>query len=53
MVACLRVADRHAAVDPLTGAIRTDAAGLGLSDADAAALEYALEGATVVGRSRP
>ena len=41
-MACLRVADGHASVDPLTGAIRTDAAGLGLSDADAAALEYAL-----------
>ena len=42
VVACLRVADRHAAVNPLTGSIRTDPAGLGLSDADAAALEYAL-----------
>lgn len=42
VVACLQVANRHPTVDPLTGAIRADAAGLGLSDADAAALEYAL-----------
>ena len=39
---CLWVRDLHAAVDPLTGAVRTEAAGLGLSDADAAALELAL-----------
>jgi electron transfer flavoprotein beta subunit len=42
VVACLRIGDLHATVDPLTGAVRTERAGLGLSDADAAALEHAL-----------
>ncbi len=42
VVACLRVADLHPSVDPLTGAVRTEEAGLGLSAADAAALEHAL-----------
>jgi electron transfer flavoprotein beta subunit len=45
VVACLRVCDLHPEVDPLTGAIRTEAAGLGLSTADAAALERALQAA--------
>lgn len=43
VVACLRVCDLHPEVDPLTGAIRTEVAGLGLSTADAAALERALQ----------
>ncbi len=41
-MACLRVTDLHPSIDPLTGAVRREAAGLGLSDADAAALEHAL-----------
>jgi electron transfer flavoprotein beta subunit len=44
-VACLRVCDLHPEVDPLTGAVRTEVAGLGLSQADAAALEHTLRAA--------
>jgi electron transfer flavoprotein beta subunit len=42
VVACLRITDLRAEVDPLSGAVARDAWGLGLSAADAAALEYAL-----------
>jgi electron transfer flavoprotein beta subunit len=42
VVACLRVADLHPSVDPLSGAVRSEPAGRGLSDAEAAALEHAL-----------
>jgi electron transfer flavoprotein beta subunit len=42
VVACLRVCDLRPEVDPLTGSIRRDVWGLGLSAADAAALEHAL-----------
>ncbi len=42
VVACLNVADLRPDVDPLTGSIRLDRLRLGLSAADAAALEYAL-----------
>lgn len=45
VVACLRVCDLHPEVDPLTGAVRTEVAGLGLSHADAAALEHTLRAA--------
>ncbi len=43
MVACLRITDLHPDVDPLTGAVSRDNWGLGLSPADAAALERALQ----------
>jgi electron transfer flavoprotein beta subunit len=45
VVACLRVCDLHPEVDPLTGAVRTEVAGLGLSHADTAALEHTLRAA--------
>ncbi|MGB7052726.1 MAG: mycofactocin-associated electron transfer flavoprotein beta subunit, partial [Acidimicrobiales bacterium] len=47
VVACLRVCDLHPEVDPLTGAVRTEVAGLGLSHADAAALEHTLRAAEI------
>jgi electron transfer flavoprotein beta subunit len=45
VVACLRVCDLHPEVDPMTGEVRTEVAGLGLSHADAAALEHTLRAA--------
>ena len=42
VVACLRIADLHPEVHPLTGAVSRDPWGVGLSAADAAALEHAL-----------
>ena len=42
VVACLRICDLRPQVDPLTGSIARDPWGIGLSAADAAALEYAL-----------
>ncbi|HUY67163.1 MAG TPA: mycofactocin-associated electron transfer flavoprotein beta subunit [Acidimicrobiales bacterium] len=42
VVACLRIADLHPEVHPLTGVVSRDPWGVGLSAADAAALEYAL-----------
>lgn len=42
VVACLRITDLRAAVDPLTGAVTSDGWSVGLSRADAAALEHAL-----------
>lgn len=41
-VACLRICDLRPQVDPLTGSIGRDPWGIGLSPADAAALEYVL-----------
>ncbi len=41
-VACLRICDLRPEVDPLTGSIGRDPWGIGLSAADAAALEYVL-----------
>jgi electron transfer flavoprotein beta subunit len=42
VVACLRITDLRPEVDPLTGAVRGDRWGIGLSAADGAALEHAL-----------
>jgi electron transfer flavoprotein beta subunit len=42
IVACLRIADLRPAVDPLDGSVSRDRWGVGLSPADAAALEHAL-----------
>jgi len=42
VVACLKWADHRPDVDPLTGAVRTDWRTSGMSDADRAALEWAL-----------
>jgi electron transfer flavoprotein beta subunit len=42
VVACLRITDLRPEVDPLTGSVRRDAWGIGLSSADGAALEHAL-----------
>jgi len=42
VVACLRVSDLRPAVDPLDGTVTRDRLGVGLSPADATALEYAL-----------
>jgi len=42
VVACLRITDLRPEVDPLTGVVTRDSWGIGLSAADAAALEYAL-----------
>jgi electron transfer flavoprotein beta subunit len=42
VVACLRITDLRPEVDPLTGSVRRDAWGIGLSAADGAALEHAL-----------
>jgi electron transfer flavoprotein beta subunit len=41
VVACLRIGDRRPRVDPLSGAVVRDPLGVGMSPADAAALEYA------------
>jgi electron transfer flavoprotein beta subunit len=41
VVACLRITDLRTTVDPLTGAASRDRWGIGLSSADAAALEHA------------
>lgn len=41
VVACLRIGDPRPQVDPLSGAVVRDPLGLGMSPADAAALEYA------------
>jgi electron transfer flavoprotein beta subunit len=41
VVACLRIGDPRPRVDPLTGAVERDELGIGMSSADAAALEYA------------
>jgi electron transfer flavoprotein beta subunit len=45
IVACLRITDLRPVVDPLTGAVSRDIFGIGLSAADAAALEHALRAA--------
>jgi electron transfer flavoprotein beta subunit len=42
IVACLRIGDLRPAVDPLDGSVTRDPLGVGLSPADAAALEHAL-----------
>jgi len=42
VVACLRITDLRATVDPLDGSVSRDPLGVGLSAADAAALEHAL-----------
>ena len=42
IVACLRISDLRPAVDPLDGAVTRDRLGVGLTAADAAALEHAL-----------
>jgi electron transfer flavoprotein beta subunit len=42
VVACLRITDLRPDIDPLTGVVTRDAWGIGLSAADAAALEHAL-----------
>jgi electron transfer flavoprotein beta subunit len=42
VVACLRICDLRPEVDAITGAIRRDVWGIGLSAADGAALEHAL-----------
>ena len=42
VVACLRISDLRPTVDPLDGAVTRDRLGVGLSPADAAALEHAL-----------
>jgi electron transfer flavoprotein beta subunit len=41
VVACVRITDLRPEVDPLTGAVRRDRWGVGLSAADAAAVEHA------------
>ena len=42
LVACLRINDLRPTVDPLDGSVSRDRLGVGLSPADAAALEHAL-----------
>ncbi len=42
IVACLRLCDLHPAVNPLDGSVTRDPLGVGLTPADAAALEHAL-----------
>jgi electron transfer flavoprotein beta subunit len=42
VVACLRICDLRPEIDAITGSIRRDAWGIGLSAADGAALEHAL-----------
>jgi electron transfer flavoprotein beta subunit len=42
LVVCLRITDLRPEVDPLSGSVRRDAWGIGLSSADGAALELAL-----------
>ncbi len=42
VVACLRISDLRPSVDPLEGTVTRDRLGVGLSPADAAALEHAL-----------
>jgi electron transfer flavoprotein beta subunit len=42
VVACLRISDLRPTVDPLAGTVTRDRLGVGLSPADAAALEHAL-----------
>lgn len=42
IAACLKFVDRRPEVDPLTGEVHTDVRSSGLSDADQAALEWAL-----------
>jgi electron transfer flavoprotein beta subunit len=42
VVACLRIADLRPVIDPLDGRVTRDRWGVGLSPADAAALEYTL-----------
>ena len=42
VVACLRIGDLRPSVDPLDGSVTRDRLGVGLSPADAAALEHAL-----------
>ena len=42
VVALLRITDLRPEVDPLTGSVRQDAWGIGLSAPDGAALEHAL-----------
>jgi electron transfer flavoprotein beta subunit len=42
VVACLRISDLRPSVDPLDGSVTRDRLGVGLSPADAAALEHAL-----------
>lgn len=42
VVACLRITDLRPDVDPITGSVRRDTWGIGLSAADGAALEHAL-----------
>jgi electron transfer flavoprotein beta subunit len=49
IVVCLRVCDLRPAVDPLDGSITRDPLGVGLTPADAAALEHALRIAEVWG----
>ena len=50
VVACLKWVDRRAEVDPLTGAVRTDRRTSGASNADEAALEWALRAGKAWGR---
>lgn len=49
IVACLKWVDRRPEVDPVTGAVRTDARTSGLSASDASALEWALRAASAWG----
>ncbi len=49
IVACLKWVDRRPEVDPVTGAVHTDARTSGLSAADASALEWALRAAAIWG----
>jgi electron transfer flavoprotein beta subunit len=49
VLACLKWADHKPDVDPLTGAVRTDWRTSGMSDADRAALEWALRLGSVWG----
>ncbi|MFM7534925.1 MAG: mycofactocin-associated electron transfer flavoprotein beta subunit [Acidimicrobiales bacterium] len=49
IVACLKWVDRRPEVDPITGAVHTDARTSGLSAADASALEWALRAAQAWG----
>ena len=46
LAVCLKVVDRRPVVDPLTGAVTDDERSIGMSDADAAALELALQAGT-------
>jgi electron transfer flavoprotein beta subunit len=49
IAACLKWVDRRPEIDPLTGAVAIDARSAGLSDADQAALEWALRTAEAWG----